>query len=227
MNEIRDEIVDIKRETEKKEHRQRVVIHIGILFVGALLTVLGLCLTYAGETAEMRFWWMTVVGLALLLYCLYIFIMTKIFGYRDIDEWYNEDLLRKLKYISVYCLLVGIILCATGIGISATVDANKYGSFAMGVVGSIIIFVVTSFYLSVIFLEDICGTVLQWTLLIGSVLCGAYCLIFGLVSVYVAGKTSFWGMASTGIVLIVAAIATTCYQYIKHGSYKDWFTDRA
>ena len=110
-----------EEERQKKLYKIFLIIHIYILFLGLLFFIMGLCLTYAKELPDLRFWWMTSVGILALTY-----IVALIIAYFLCYDHYGV-----IIHVAIAC--TGVIMF--GVGLSFSESGNQIVFPAMWITG--------------------------------------------------------------------------------------------
>lgn len=195
-----------EEERQKKLFKIFLIIHIYILILGLLFFIMGLCLTYAKELPDLRFWWMTSFGVLALTY-----IVVRIIAY-----FLDYDHYGVIIYVAIAC--TGVIMF--GVGLSFSESGNQTVFPAMWITGLTCI----SYAIAVLFayLGGGGNAFIYWLIHSALVVISIYCIVFG--GMWASDSSDGWWLIGLGIVLLVYVGAVFGYQFIKHSERKNWFT---
>lgn len=207
----------------RKEKSRKIgwVIHGFVLFTGLLFFIMGLCLTYAKDSPDLRFWWMTNFGILALAYII-IIVIYKALMCGVPDKWFTEqDGTHNVIIIHGALELTGIIM--TFVGISLMNADDPIDSPAMWITG-----LTLSVYVCVAGFAYLCGggnAFVYWLFHSTLIASGIILIIFG--SIWVGSLDSDgWWMIGVALAVLSYVLAVFGRQYIKHSERKNWFTNK-
>lgn len=196
-----------EEERQKKLFKIFLIIHIYILILGLLFFIMGLCLTYAKELPDLRFWWMTSFGVLALTY-----IVVRIIAY-----FLDYDHYGVIIHVAIAC--TGVIMF--GVGLSFSESGNQIVFPAMWITGLTCI----SYAIAVLFayLGGGGNAFIYWLIHSALVVISIYCIVFG--GMWASDSSDGWWLIGLGIVLLAYVGAVFGYQFTKHSKRKNWFTE--